>query len=160
MEIIKDHFFERRLRRFGVPDLDTNAIHPIVNKDWELVKKFISGDIKYLAVIGDYSYSHTIKIIKLRLAYNLNLQIKFLSLSRLILSNILDFNDIDVLVVTEIYPSIVDSSWHKGIANGLVSDFLSTDGSIMLQSETSDHVQSTFSHIWNLIDGTFQVVKF
>jgi hypothetical protein len=160
MEVIKDHFFERRLQRFGIPDVDTSNVHPIANKDWGLVKKFINNESRHLAIIGDHSYTYTVKITKLRLAYNLNLQIKFTTLARLALSNILDFNDIDLLVVTEVYPSVVENNWHKSIVNGLLTDFLTTDGGVILQSETSINIQNTFSHIWDFVDGIFQVVKF
>ena len=145
-----------KLKSFGVPDIIPNA--PISQSNRILISDFIVNNAN-VAVVGDKHYEYCIKMIRLKLAYNPTLLMRFTTQNSIYVNgyNAEVDTTMDSLFITEI--SGDSSDLRKRSLSRLIDLFVSNKKQIIIGSDSVRNLKEALEYNWHTIDLNFEVMK-
>jgi hypothetical protein len=146
--------FEDKLSIVGIPNVNCSKVglHSLPNKELIKIKKFIDGESKWLAIVGNGNFLWSIKIMKMLVIKHLSLDALFANAADLSLNS-----DLDALCLVNLnagFPDIVKIK----LSNTLLH-LLGRNSRILLAAPSSKDLMDAFSVSWSAVDASFEVIK-
>lgn len=147
---MKNNLFIEKLISCGIPTIDVSSFN-FDTKHKARVQGFIVGKDN-LVICGDKSYEYSIRLLRMKIAFNMDNKIYFNTHSSVVM-NRMEGYDFDVISIANIFGDI------KFNICGIIDYFISRRIQLLLASIDVDNISSALKNCWSTVDNNFQVLK-